>query len=62
MNRISKLFQPSLIIPKNSQIKSTEITSKSHKVSLKMDYQLQKCIDYGFQLIADDGDGIDKTL
>lgn len=33
MNRISKILQPSLVIPKNAIVKNQEITSKSQKVS-----------------------------
>ncbi|XP_050078593.1 probable proline--tRNA ligase, mitochondrial [Anopheles maculipalpis] len=35
MQRISKLFQPALIIPKNATIKSQEITSKSQRLMLE---------------------------
>ncbi|XP_049279116.1 probable proline--tRNA ligase, mitochondrial [Anopheles funestus] len=35
MQRISKLFQPALIIPKNASIKSQDITSKSQRLMLE---------------------------
>lgn len=34
MNRISKIFQPSLIVPKNAVAKNQDISSKSHRVEL----------------------------
>uniref|UniRef100_A0A182U533 Probable proline--tRNA ligase, mitochondrial n=1 Tax=Anopheles melas TaxID=34690 RepID=A0A182U533_9DIPT len=35
MQRVSKLFQPALIIPKNATIKSQDITSKSQRLMLE---------------------------
>ncbi|XP_065088723.1 probable proline--tRNA ligase, mitochondrial [Ochlerotatus camptorhynchus] len=35
MNRLSKIFQPSLIIPKNAVIKNQDITSKSQRLMLE---------------------------
>ncbi|XP_052865609.1 probable proline--tRNA ligase, mitochondrial [Anopheles cruzii] len=35
MNRISKLFQPSLVVPKNATIKHQEATSKSQRLMLE---------------------------
>lgn len=32
MNRISKIFQPLLIVPKNAVVKNQDLTSKSHRV------------------------------
>ncbi|KXJ68716.1 probable proline--tRNA ligase, mitochondrial [Aedes albopictus] len=35
MNRLSKIFQPSLIIPKNAIVKNQDITSKSQRLMLE---------------------------
>lgn len=32
MNRVTKIFQPSLIFPKNAVAKNQDISSKSHRV------------------------------
>ena len=41
MNRLSRIFQPSLIIPKNATVKNQDITSKSQRVSSITTYELR---------------------
>lgn len=33
MNRITKIFQPLLIVPKNAVVKNLDLTSKSQRVA-----------------------------
>lgn len=35
MNRVSKIFQPSLVVPKNAVVKNHDLTSNSQKVKRK---------------------------
>lgn len=35
MNRVSKIFQPISVIPKNAIVKNQDITSKSQRVNFK---------------------------
>lgn len=43
MNRVSRLFQPLVVVPKNAVVKKNEVTSKSQKVRNQHKFVRQIC-------------------
>lgn len=46
MNKVSKIFQPVSVIPKNAVVKNQDITSKSQRVKKKCEVMSKKILKF----------------